>query len=159
MSLPAPFAPVVVAPTYNNMEVTAQKTPRNKYWFELLRRQARNLYLNMEYGSAFDRRAWTSGPRNLWKKIRSQPMHRLPVRVARQCSLWFAQPTRDAPEGRLRGFEGNRTDASLFGTTETGVSAVEEQKTGNQTPLLPAGNTPVWLDRQRVLSRYRRGSL
>ena len=73
-------------PTYNNMEVTAQKTPGNKYWFELLRRQARNLYLNMEYGSDFDRRAWATGPRNLWKKIRAQPMHRLPVRVARR--LW-----------------------------------------------------------------------
>src|SRR5262249_53376971 len=27
-------------PTYNNMELTAQKGPLNKYWFELVRRQA-----------------------------------------------------------------------------------------------------------------------
>ncbi|MGL4550211.1 MAG: hypothetical protein ACRC33_03405, partial [Gemmataceae bacterium] len=38
-------------PTYNNMEVTGLKGPFNRYWFELVRRQARNLYLNMEHGT------------------------------------------------------------------------------------------------------------
>jgi hypothetical protein len=38
-------------PTYNNMELTCMKGPHNDYWFELVRRQARNLYLNMEYGT------------------------------------------------------------------------------------------------------------
>ena len=44
-------------PTYNNMELTGLKGPYNKYWFELLRRQARNLYLNMEYGTDFNKLA------------------------------------------------------------------------------------------------------
>ena len=45
-------------PTYNNMELTCQKGPLNKYWFELVRRQARNVYLNMEHGTDLQRRAW-----------------------------------------------------------------------------------------------------
>jgi hypothetical protein len=82
-------------PTYNNMELTGQKGPFNKYWFELVRRQARNLYLNMEYGTEFHRLAWTTRPRRLlraipirpvelWKKVRAQPLRRLPVRVYRR---------------------------------------------------------------------------
>ncbi|GIW79223.1 MAG: hypothetical protein KatS3mg105_1030 [Gemmatales bacterium] len=67
-------------PTYNNMELTCQKGPFNKYWFELIRRQARNIYLNMEYGTDLhDRGPW---PKRFWKKVRAQPLHRLPIRVA-----------------------------------------------------------------------------
>ena len=69
-------------PTYNNMELTCQKGPFNKYWFELVRRQARNIYLNMEYGTDLaDRGPW---PRCAWKKVRAQPLRRLPVRVCRK---------------------------------------------------------------------------
>lgn len=71
-------------PTFNNMEVTARKTPQNKYWFELLRRQARNIYLNMEYGTEFHRLSWKTKPKRLWKKIVSQPLYRLPYRVCRR---------------------------------------------------------------------------
>lgn len=71
-------------PTYNNMELTCQKGPFNKYWFELLRRQARNLYLNYEYGTDFRRTTWTHGPRRLWRKVRAQPLRRLPNRVYRK---------------------------------------------------------------------------
>ncbi len=69
-------------PTYNNMELTCQKGPFNKYWFELVRRQARNIYLNMEYGTGFTDR----GPltRRLWKKVRAQPLRRLPARACRR---------------------------------------------------------------------------
>jgi hypothetical protein len=80
-------------PTYNNMELTCQKGPFNKYWFELVRRQARNIYLNMEYGTDFANRGpW---PRRLWKKVRAQPLRRLPVRIGRRltqevCTLFFA---------------------------------------------------------------------
>jgi hypothetical protein len=69
-------------PTYNNMELTSMKGPHNKYWFELLRRQARNIYLNMEYGTDFANRGPL--PRRLWKKVRAQPLRRLPVRVCRR---------------------------------------------------------------------------
>jgi hypothetical protein len=69
-------------PTYNNMELTAMKVPQNKYWFELLRRQARNLYLNMQYGSAHVKAPWTA--RRLWRKVREQPLRRLPMRVCRK---------------------------------------------------------------------------
>jgi hypothetical protein len=69
-------------PTYNNMELTSQKGPHNKYWFELVRRQARNVYLNMEYGADF--RNGSSRARKLWKKVRSQPLYRLPYRVCRR---------------------------------------------------------------------------
>lgn len=71
-------------PTYNNMELTGMKGPFNKYWFELLRRQARNLYLNMEYGTDFNRKHWLAGPRRLWEKVWSQPIHRLPIRLCRR---------------------------------------------------------------------------
>ena len=70
-------------PTYNNMELTCQKGPHNKYWFELLRRQARNIYLNMEYGTEH-RAVWTAATRRLWRKVRSQPLRRLPLRVCRR---------------------------------------------------------------------------
>jgi hypothetical protein len=69
-------------PTYNNMELTCIKGPENKYWFELLRRQARNLYLNIEYGSDFADRGPL--PRRIWKKVRAQPLRRLPIRVCRR---------------------------------------------------------------------------
>jgi hypothetical protein len=69
-------------PTYNNMELTAEKGPFNKYWFELVRRQARNLYLNLEYGT--DLRKKASAPRRLWRKVWAQPLHRLPGRIYRR---------------------------------------------------------------------------
>ncbi len=69
-------------PTYNNMELTCQKGPFNKYWFELVRRQARNVYLNMEYGSDLSR--GPSRARRLWKKARAQPLYRLPYRLCRR---------------------------------------------------------------------------
>jgi hypothetical protein len=69
-------------PTYNNMELTYLQGPQNKYWFELLRRQARNLYLNMEYGTDFTKLA--SAPRRIWNKVRAEPLRRLPVRVGRK---------------------------------------------------------------------------
>lgn len=71
-------------PTYNNMELTCQKGPFNKYWFELVRRQARNLYLNMEYGSDFNKVSWSYPTRKLWKRVRAQPLRRLPIRVYRR---------------------------------------------------------------------------
>ncbi len=69
-------------PTYNNMELTAQKVPQNKYWFELLRRQARNLYLNMQHGTDYQKVGWT--PHRVWRKVREQPLRRLPARVCRK---------------------------------------------------------------------------
>jgi hypothetical protein len=69
-------------PTYNNMELTSQKGPLNTYWFELVRRQARNVYLNVQYGSDFHTLA--SKPRRLWNKIRAEPMRRLPARACRK---------------------------------------------------------------------------
>lgn len=69
-------------PTYNNMELTAQKGPFNKYWFELVRRQARNLYLNMQYGTDFHKLAVPHV--RLWNKVRQEPLRRLPGRVARR---------------------------------------------------------------------------
>ncbi len=71
-------------PTYNNMELTGMSGPHNKYWFELLRRQARNIYLNMEHGTDLHRLTWGTGPRRLWRKVRAQPMRRLPIRVIRK---------------------------------------------------------------------------
>jgi hypothetical protein len=68
-------------PTYNNMELTSQKGPFNPYWFELVRRQARNVYLNMQHGTEYNRVDWTWGPRRTWHKFRSQPIHRLPGRI------------------------------------------------------------------------------
>jgi hypothetical protein len=69
-------------PTYNNMELTGMHGPDNKYWFELVRRQARNLYLNMRHGTSLARHGWT--PERILSKIRAQPLHRLPMRVARK---------------------------------------------------------------------------
>jgi hypothetical protein len=69
-------------PTYNNMELTCMKGPFNQYWFELVRRQARNLYLNMEYGTDFGNRGSLS--RRVWRKVRAQPLRRLPARVCRR---------------------------------------------------------------------------
>ena len=71
-------------PTYNNMELTGQKGPFNKYWFELLRRQARNLYLNMVYGTDLSRMSWAAHSRRLWRKIRARPLRRLPARICRK---------------------------------------------------------------------------
>jgi hypothetical protein len=71
-------------PTYNNMELTSQKVPQNNYWFELLRRQARNVYLNMQHGTDFGKIGWT--PQRVWRKVREQPLRRLPARVCRR--LW-----------------------------------------------------------------------
>ena len=69
-------------PTYNNMELTSQKGPFNKYWFELVRRQARNLYLNMQYGTDLAARGpWSH---QLWRKVRAQPLRRLPLRAYRK---------------------------------------------------------------------------
>lgn len=76
-------------PTYNNMELTGKQGPYNKYWFELLRRQARNLYLNMECGTDFGKLAPITSPAKLWKKIRSQPLGRLPLRVYRRLCKSF----------------------------------------------------------------------
>jgi hypothetical protein len=69
-------------PTYNNLELTGLKGPENKYWFELLRRQARNLYLNILYGTEYDRLGWL--PQRIWKKVRNEPLRRLPGRVCRK---------------------------------------------------------------------------
>lgn len=69
-------------PTYNNMEITSQKGPFNKYWFELVRRQARNVYLNMQCGTDFHKLAWA--PQRIWNKVRAQPLRRLPGRVCRK---------------------------------------------------------------------------
>lgn len=71
-------------PTYNNMELTSQKGPLNPYWFELVRRQARNIYLNMEHGTDLRRMSLKAKSRALWRKIRAQPLRRLPVRVVRK---------------------------------------------------------------------------
>jgi len=77
-------ASVGAAPTYNNMELTNDKGPVNKYWFELVRRQARNLYLNIEYGSDLRKQGPVS--KRVWRKIRAQPLRRLPARVFRKLS-------------------------------------------------------------------------
>jgi hypothetical protein len=69
-----------VAPTYNNMEITNNVGPLNKYWFELLRRQARNVYLNMMNSTDFQ----TLARKPLWQKLRDQPLHRLPLRAYRR---------------------------------------------------------------------------
>jgi hypothetical protein len=71
-------------PTYNNMELTCQKGPANKYWFELLRRQARNVYLNIKYGTEFRKPTWVGSLRKLWKRARAEPLRRLPLRVYRR---------------------------------------------------------------------------
>jgi hypothetical protein len=77
-------------PTYNNMELTGIKGPHNKYWFELVRRQARNIYLNVRYGS--DLAKGPSSLRRLWWKVRTQPLKRLPHRlynrICRELNPW-----------------------------------------------------------------------
>jgi hypothetical protein len=70
--------------SYNSMELTGQTGPDNKYWFELLRRQARNIYLNMEHGTDLRRKAWGATADRLWRKARAQPLSRLPGRLARR---------------------------------------------------------------------------
>jgi hypothetical protein len=82
-------------PTYNNMELTCMKGPENKYWFELVRRQARNLYLNMQYGTDFANLGPL--PHRIWKKVRAEPLRRLPVRVCRRI-------LKDVRRARLRCF-------------------------------------------------------
>jgi hypothetical protein len=69
-------------PTYNNMELTGTHGPDNRYWFELVQRQARNLYLNMRHGTSLAPLGW--GPRRLWRKTRSQPLRNLPGRLWRR---------------------------------------------------------------------------
>jgi hypothetical protein len=75
-------ASVGAAASYNNMEITCGGGPANRYWFELLRRQARNLYLNIEYGSDLHKRI--AAPRRLWRRVKAQPLRRLPGRVIRK---------------------------------------------------------------------------
>jgi len=70
------------APTFNNMELTNNKGPENKYWFELVRRQARNVYLNILHGTSLKPLRW--GPTRLMRKIRSQPFNTLPRRALRK---------------------------------------------------------------------------
>lgn len=72
------------APTFNNMEITNNVGPVNRYWFELVRRQARNVYLNMMHGSDLTRQSWGSAPYRTWRRLREQPISRLPGRVARK---------------------------------------------------------------------------
>ncbi|MFQ3651525.1 MAG: hypothetical protein SNJ75_14455, partial [Gemmataceae bacterium] len=68
-------------PSYNNMEVTCQKGPHNRYWYELVRRQARNVYLNLEYGADLRNRRWFHPLRVAWRKFRSKPLIHLPLRL------------------------------------------------------------------------------
>jgi hypothetical protein len=68
-------------PTYNNMELTNNVGPLNAYWFELVRRQARNVYLNMQYGTDLQSQAWGATLGRVWRKVRAQPLRRLPVRA------------------------------------------------------------------------------
>jgi len=79
-------------PTYNNMELTGQKGPFNKYWFELLRRQARNLYLNIVHGTDLHRRTWNESLFLFWRKVRSQPLHQLPRRICRKLYHTLGNP-------------------------------------------------------------------
>jgi len=77
-------ASVGAVSSYNSMELTGNTGPENKYWFELLRRQARNLYLNMEHGTDLHRKAWGATVDRVLRKVRAQPLRRLPVRVCRR---------------------------------------------------------------------------
>lgn len=70
-----------LAPTFNRMEITNNVGPTNRYWFELVRRQARNVYLNMLHGSDLTRRPWGSAPFRMMRRLREQPIRRLPGRV------------------------------------------------------------------------------
>lgn len=73
-----------MAPTYNNMELTNLVGPKNRYWFELVRRQARNVYLNMMHGTDLRRRTIREKVGVAWHRFRSQPVRRLPARVYRR---------------------------------------------------------------------------
>ncbi len=77
-------ASVGAAPTYNNMELTNNVGPLNKYWFELVRRQARNVYLNMAHGTDLCRQAWGASFHRVWRRMQEQPLRRLPARVFRK---------------------------------------------------------------------------
>lgn len=70
-------------PTYNNMELTNNFGPVNKYWFELVRRQAHNVYLNMKYGTKLPKLGRHS-PWRAWHKFRSRPWSHLPLRVGKR---------------------------------------------------------------------------
>jgi hypothetical protein len=91
-------------PTYNNMEVTGRSGPRNKYWFELLRRQARNIYLNMEHGTDLSAVSWAWRSRLLWARVRAEPLHRLPLRVCRK--LWKKVRRAAGRDGHLPAADG-----------------------------------------------------
>jgi hypothetical protein len=39
-----------LSPTYNNMEIDYWRFPKNEYYFDLVKQQVKNLYLNMEFG-------------------------------------------------------------------------------------------------------------
>jgi hypothetical protein len=73
-----------LAPTYNNMELTNMVGPLNKYWFELVRRQARNVYLNMMHGTDLRRQTIGEKVGVAWHRFRSQPVKRLPQRIYRR---------------------------------------------------------------------------
>jgi hypothetical protein len=88
-------ASVGTAPTYNNMELTCDRGPLNKYWFELVRRQARNIYLNIEHGTDLRRTSWGTTLRRLWGQFRPRPPSRLPGRLSRT--------THARPAGRTGG--------------------------------------------------------
>lgn len=78
------------APTYNNMELTNNVGPINKYWFELVKRQARNVYLNMTHGTDLGRRSWGSAPMRVLRRVREQPLRRLPSRLYRKVAKSLA---------------------------------------------------------------------
>src|SRR5438552_13570895 len=76
-------------PTYNNMELTGLSGPANKYWFELLRRQARNLYLNMHHGTDLRKTSWSWILLRSWYRLKEQPLRHLPLRMARKLMKLF----------------------------------------------------------------------
>ena len=83
-------------PTYNNMEITSQKGPINRYWFELVRRQARNVYLNMEHGTEFSGARWriiraASGASSGRSRCTAFPTGPTTASAA-ACSAWPATP-------------------------------------------------------------------
>lgn len=70
--------------TYNNMELTNLIGPKNKYWFELVKRQARNVYLNMTYGTDLRARNWGETLTYNLRKAGRKPIAQLPGRVFRR---------------------------------------------------------------------------
>jgi hypothetical protein len=70
--------------TYNNMELTNLVGPKNKYWFELVKRQARNVYLNMTYGTDLRARNWGESLTYNLRKAGRKPLAQLPGRVFRR---------------------------------------------------------------------------